>query len=162
MGIFRYNNNNNITQPSMLFCSFPKVPMLCYLVYGQFPLRNLPFFFMLITMPSWIEITLWAFAAIGFLNTLRDLIINYAPNTRIGKWLLTPPPPPTPNPDPKWREIMEKRLETTENILAELRRQNAFSQEPMQAVVTFSPRPRRSGLRNRANTSEDGSRGQAQ
>ncbi|KAH8669648.1 hypothetical protein BGZ60DRAFT_528121 [Tricladium varicosporioides] len=34
-------------------------------------------------MPSWIEITTWAFAAIGFFNTIRTLITNYAPNTRV-------------------------------------------------------------------------------
>lgn len=138
---------------------------MCYLVCGQFPLRDLPFFFfMLVTMPSWIEITTWAFAAIGFLNTLRTLIANYAPNTRVGKWFRTPPAPPAPNPDhpPKWRRLMERRLEMTENILAEFRRQNALLQEPMQAVVTFSPQTRRPGLRKRANSAAEGSRGQAQ
>lgn len=74
-----------------------KCPCMCNLVCGQSPRRDLPFFFsILVTMPSWIEITTWAFAAIGFLNTLKALIINYAPTTRIGKWFRTPAPPQPP------------------------------------------------------------------
>lgn len=50
----------------------------------------------------------------------------------------------------------------TKNILAKLQRRNALPQEPMQAVVTLSPQPRRPGLRKRANSAAEGSRGQAQ
>jgi hypothetical protein len=114
-------------------------------------------------MPSWIEITTWAFAALGFLNTLRTLIAHHAPNTRVGKWFRTPPAPPAPNPEPpEWRLLMERRLNMTEKILEELQRQNSLPQESIQAVVTFSPQPHRPGLRKRANSAAEGSRGQAQ
>lgn len=57
---------------------------------------------------------------------------------------------------------MQRRLATTEGILEELQRQNALSQEPIEAVVTIGRQSRLPGLRILANKSAEGSRGQTQ
>ncbi|TAQ88927.1 hypothetical protein B7494_g2781 [Chlorociboria aeruginascens] len=49
-------------------------------------------------MSNWIEIVIWVFAAVGFLNTVRILIINYTSNTKM--------------------LLVELRLAMTENILS--------------------------------------------